>query len=46
MDDSSTNNAVGGGVILIMPEKTKLEYVIRFGFKETDNESKYESMIT
>lgn len=29
-----------------MPEKSKLEYVIRFKFKATNNEAKYELMIT
>lgn len=45
MDGSSTNSAEGGGVILITLEKSKLEYAIRFGFKATNNEIEYESMI-
>lgn len=45
MDDSSTNSAVGGGVILITLEKSKLKYATRFGFKATNNEAEYESMI-
>lgn len=43
--DGSTNIATGGGVILTTPERSKLEYAIRFGFKATNNETKYESMI-
>lgn len=33
---------------MITPEKkkSKLEYVIRFGFKATNNKAKYESMFT
>lgn len=46
LDGSSTNSEMGGGVMLITQKKSKLEYVIRFGFKATDNESEYESMIT
>lgn len=46
VDGSSPNIATGGGVVLITPEKAKLEYAIRFGFKATNNEAKYESMIT
>lgn len=29
-----------------MPERSKLEYAIRFGFKVTNNEVEYEAMIT
>lgn len=46
VDGSSTSIATGGGVILITPEKAKLEYAIRFGFKATNNEAEYKSMIT
>lgn len=45
IDGSSTNSADGGGAVLITPEKDKLEYAIRFGFKATNNEVEYESMI-
>jgi len=31
---------------MITPEKEKFKYAIRFGFKETNNEAEYESMIT
>lgn len=46
VDRSSTNVVAGGGVILITPEKAKLKYAIKFGFKATNNETEYESMIT
>lgn len=46
VDRSSTNVATGGGVILITLGKVKLEYVFKFGFKATNNEAEYESMIT
>lgn len=45
VDGSSTRVVVGGGVVLITPEKDKLEYAIRFGFKVTNNEAEYESII-
>lgn len=45
MDGSSTNSAAGGGVVLITLEKSNLECNIRFGFKATNNEAEYESMI-
>lgn len=44
MDGSSTNNAVG--VILVRPERSKLENAIRFGFKATNNEAENEAVIT
>lgn len=31
---------------MITLKKSKLEYAIRFGFKATNNEAKYESIIT
>lgn len=45
VDGSSTRTAAGGGVVLITPEKDKLEYAIRFGFKVTNNQTEYESII-
>lgn len=44
VDESSTKVNAGGGVVLITPEKDKLEYAVRFGFKETNN-AEYESII-
>lgn len=46
IDGSSTNSAARGGVILVTPKKTKLEYTIRFTFKVTNNEAEYEAMLT
>jgi len=46
MDGSSTNSAARGGGVFISPDKSKLEYAIRFGFKATNNKVEYESMIT
>lgn len=46
VDGSSASIAIEGGVVLITPEKDRLEYIIRFRFKATNNEAKYESMIT
>lgn len=33
------------GLLLIMPEGIIIEYVIRLGFKETNNEAEYEALI-
>lgn len=46
VDGSSTSNVAGGWVILVTPDKRKLEYDIRFKFKATKNEAEYKSMIT
>lgn len=45
VNGSFTNSAVGGGVILITLEGNKLEYAIRFGFKETNNDAEYEAIL-
>lgn len=45
VDGSSTSIATRGRVVLITPEKTKLEYAIRFGFEATNNKAEYELMI-
>lgn len=45
VDGSSTSVATGGGVVLITPEKVKLKYAIKFGFKVTNNKAEYGSMI-
>lgn len=45
VDGSSTRTSVGGGVVMITLEKVKLEYAIRFGFKATNNEAEYESIV-
>lgn len=44
--DGSSTSVATGGVVLITPEKAKLKYAIKFGFKATNNEAEYESMIT
>lgn len=46
VDGFSTSIAAGGGVVLITPEKDRLEYAIKFRFKATNNKAEYESMIT
>lgn len=45
VDGSSTSKSVGEGVILITPERTKLECAIKFEFKATNNEAEYEALL-
>lgn len=45
VDGFSTNNSIGGGVILVTPKGTKFEYTIRFEFKVTNNEAVYEALL-
>lgn len=46
VDGSSTNKFAGGGVILATPKGSEHKYVIRFEFKATNNEAKYEALLT
>lgn len=43
--DGSSTRVAAEGVVLITPEKDKLQYAVRFGFKATNNEAEYKSMI-
>ncbi|GJW80517.1 reverse transcriptase domain-containing protein [Tanacetum coccineum] len=45
-DGSSYADGSGVGPILTNPEGTKLTYVLRFRFEATNNEAKYEALIT
>ncbi|XP_056697934.1 uncharacterized protein [Spinacia oleracea] len=45
-DGSSIVNGSGAGVVLIPPTGKIIEYALNFGFKETNNEAKYEAAIT
>lgn len=42
---SSTNHASRAGLIIITPKETKLEYVVQFRFKATNNKAKYEALV-
>ena len=45
MNDASNDTGSGAGMMLISPEGHKIHYSLRFGFKESNNEAKYEALI-
>lgn len=45
VDGSSTSDVSGAGVILTSPEGFKVQQTIRFWFKATNNEAKYEAIL-
>ncbi|KAL5546552.1 hypothetical protein UlMin_006239 [Ulmus minor] len=45
VDGSSTNNCSGVGVILVSPEGVRLSCALRFRFKVTNNQAKYEALL-
>lgn len=45
VDGCSISKSAGGGIVLVTSEGTKLEYVVRFEFKATNNEAEYESLL-
>lgn len=45
VDGSATNHASGDKIIIIAPRGEEMEYAIRFGFKVTNNEAKYEALV-
>ena len=45
VDESCNDKGSGAGIILCSPEGDKVFYVLRFEFKATDNQSKYEAFI-
>ena len=46
MDGASNDIGSGVGMMLISPEGHKILCAICFGFKESNNEAKYEALIT
>ena len=45
MDRSSNKGGSGAGLILVSPEGHQMYYTLRFGFKASNNEAKYETLI-
>ena len=45
-DGSATKKVGGAGVVLISPEGEMLKYAIRLQFLATNNEAKYEVLLT
>ena len=45
-DGSATRKIGGVGVVFISPEKESLKYAVRLQFTATNNEAKYEALLT
>ena len=45
MDGSFSEHRAGARVLLISLERHKIPYALRFGFKVTNNEAKYEALL-
>ena len=46
MDMSSSSRASGAGLVLISPDHYKTSQALRFDFKASNNEAKYNTLIT
>ena len=45
MDGSSNDGGLRVGLILVIPEGHRMNYALKFGFKASNNEAKYEALI-
>ena len=45
IDGSSNENGSGVGIILISPKGHRFHIALRFGFKASNNEAKYEALL-
>ena len=45
VDESSNEGGLGASLILVSPEKHRMHYALRFGFKVFNNEAEYEALI-
>ncbi|KAL0420376.1 UNVERIFIED_CONTAM: hypothetical protein Slati_3060500 [Sesamum latifolium] len=45
VDGSSTIQGSGAGIVITSPEGEDLEFAIKFGFKASNNEAKYEALV-
>ena len=46
VDGSGGQTGAGAGVVMTSPEGKTFEYVVRFGFKASNNEAEYEAALT
>ncbi|GFY95558.1 hypothetical protein Acr_10g0009430 [Actinidia rufa] len=46
IDGSSNQHGCGAGLVLQTPSSDQMEYAIRIGFKATNNEAKYEALLS
>ncbi|KAL0430897.1 UNVERIFIED_CONTAM: hypothetical protein Sradi_0715700 [Sesamum radiatum] len=45
VDGSSTEQGSGVGIIITTPQGEDLEFAIKFGFKASNNEAEYETLV-
>ena len=45
MDDSSNDTGSRASMMLISPEGHKIHYIVRFGFKASNNKAEYKAQI-
>ncbi|KAL0445720.1 UNVERIFIED_CONTAM: hypothetical protein Slati_1699900, partial [Sesamum latifolium] len=45
VDDSSTAQGSGAGIVITTPQGEDLEFAIKFGFKASNNEAEYEALV-
>ncbi|KAL0408055.1 UNVERIFIED_CONTAM: hypothetical protein Sradi_1739900 [Sesamum radiatum] len=45
VDGSSTTQGTGAGIVITTPQGEDLEFAIKFGFKASNNEAKYEALV-
>ncbi|XP_058070913.1 uncharacterized protein LOC131219947 [Magnolia sinica] len=43
--ESSNVKRAGAGIVLVTPDSTSIQYVIRLGFKASNNEAEYEALL-
>ena len=46
VDGASSALGAGAGIVVITPERIKLEHSFRLGFKASNNEAEYEALLT
>ena len=46
VDGASSASRVGAGIVIITPKGIKLKHSFRLGFKASNNEAKYEALLT
>lgn len=45
MDGTSSAMGAGAGIILISPERLKVEHSFKLGFRASNNEAEYEALL-
>ncbi|KAL0395115.1 UNVERIFIED_CONTAM: hypothetical protein Slati_4477700 [Sesamum latifolium] len=45
VDGSSTTQGRSAGIVITSPQGEDLEFAVKFGFKDSNNEAKYEALL-